>query len=188
MPVQRLNKSIVREARIVIIRQLLGISLASNKIVQAAQSIRAASALTSADSIERHDAIVQAHANELVRGVRLVVAVLLGVVVDSAIVNSSWVWLGTTDDFCDKLGAEGCDSGHTPVPVGVGRELREVGMLVVVIDAHCGEDRDDDVVVGEVCVERTAQWEVCCVVRDGAVDAAVALEYVLVVQAGEELL
>ena len=57
-----------------------------------------------------------------------------------------------------------------------------------VVDAHCGQDGDDDVVVGEVCIERTAQWEVCCVVRDGAVDTAFAFEYVLVVQAGEEFL
>ena len=74
------------------------------------------------------------------------------------------------------------------MPLGVGRELREVGVLMPVVNTHCRQDRDDDVVVGEVCIERTAQWEVCCVVRDGAVDTAFAFEYVLVVQAGEEFL
>jgi hypothetical protein len=74
------------------------------------------------------------------------------------------------------------------VPLGVRRELREVGMFAVVVDAHSCQNRDDDVVVGEVCVKWTTQWEVCCVVRDRAVDAAVAFENVLVVQAGEKFL
>ena len=183
VPIQRLHKSVVREARVVVISQLLSISLTSNEIVQAAQPIRTAFAFAAANSIERYDAVVQAHANELVRGVRLVVAVLLGVVIHSAIVNSSWVWLGAADDFCDEFGAEGRDSGHAPMSLGIRRELCEVGILMVVINAHCCQHRDDDIVVGEVRVEWTAQWEVCCVVRDRAVDAAVAFEYVLVVQA-----
>lgn len=181
--IQRLDKCVVREARVVVVGQLLSIRLASNEIVQAAQSIRTAFAFTAANSVEGYDAIVQAHANEFVRGVRLVVAILLGVVIHSAIVNCSWVWLGAADDFCDEFGAKGSDSGHTPVSLGVGRELREVGVFVVVVDAHCCQDRDDDIVVGKIRVEWTAQWEVCCVVCDRAVDAAVAFKYVLVVQA-----
>ena len=66
--------------------------------------------------------------------------------------------------------------------------MGEVWMLVPVVDTHCRQNGDDDIVVGKVCVEGTAQWEVGCVVCDGTVDAAVAFEYVLIVQAGKEFL
>ena len=188
VPIQRLNKSVVCEARVVVVCQLLSMSLTGNEVIQAAQSIRAAFTLAAANGVKRNDTVVQTHANELVRGICLLVAVLLGVIVHSPVMHRSRVGLGTTDDFCDELRTEGCDPGHAPVPLGVGRELREVGMLVVVVDTHCGQDGDDDVVVGEVRVERTAEWEVCCVVCNGAVDAAVAFEDVLVVQTGEEFL
>jgi hypothetical protein len=70
----------------------------------------------------------------------------------------------------------------------IGRELGEIRVLVEVIDAHRGEDGDDDVVMGEVCVEGTAEREVLRIVGEGAVDAAVARSDVLVVEAGEEFL
>lgn len=57
-----------------------------------------------------------------------------------------------------------------------------------VVDAHCCQDGDDDVVVGEVGVEGSVEREVLGVVGEGAVDAAVACGDVLVGQAGEEFL
>lgn len=74
------------------------------------------------------------------------------------------------------------------MPRWVGRELSEIGVLVVIVDAHRRQDRDDDIIVGEVGVEGTAKWEVCRVIRNGAVDAAVACKDVLVVQAGKKFL
>ena len=62
----------------------------------------------------------------------------------------------------------------------VGREGGEAGVFVEVIDAHGCEHGDDDVVVGEVCVERAVEGEVVGVVCEGAVDAAVAGGDVLV--------
>jgi hypothetical protein len=61
-------------------------------------------------------------------------------------------------------------------------------MLVPVVDTHCCQDGDDDIIVGKVCVEGTAKWKVGCVVCNGAVDAAIAVKYVLIVEAGEKFL
>jgi hypothetical protein len=53
-------------------------------------------------------------------------------------------------------------------------------VFVEVVDAHCRQHRDDDIVVGEICVEGTVEREVFGVVCEGAVDAAVAGRDVLV--------
>lgn len=61
-------------------------------------------------------------------------------------------------------------------------------MLAEVVDTQSRQDRDQDVVVGEVGVEGPAEREVLAVGGEGAVDAAVAGCDVLVCQAGEEFL
>jgi len=74
------------------------------------------------------------------------------------------------------------------VAVWVRWVLLEVGVLAEVVYGHGGEHGDDDVVVGEVGVERASEGEVGGVVGEGAVDGAVGARDVLVGQASEQLL
>jgi hypothetical protein len=66
------------------------------------------------------------------------------------------------------------------VSLWVGREVGQAGVFVEVVDAHCCQHGDDDIVVGEVCVEGATEGEVLRVVCERAVDAAVAGRDVLV--------
>lgn len=72
--------------------------------------------------------------------------------------------------------------------VGVRGNLVEVRRGVEVVERHCGQGGDDDIVVGEVGVEGLAQGEVGGVVGKGGVDRGVGRGDILVGQAGDELL
>lgn len=188
IPIQRLDQSVIGKARKIIIGQLLRIRLASDEILQTAQPIRPPDTLSATNSIERHDTVVQTHADELVRCVCGIVTVLRWVVVRPMLTNGDRVLISAADDFCDELCAERSDLRHSPVSLGVGWVVRQAWRFVEVVDAHCCQDGDDDVVVGEVGVEGSVEREVLGVVGEGAVDAAVARGDVLVGQAGEEFL
>lgn len=57
-----------------------------------------------------------------------------------------------------------------------------------VVQGHGGQGGDDDVVVGEVCIEGAAEREVGGVVVEGGVDGAVGDGDVFVLETGEEFL
>lgn len=186
--VQWVNQSVVGEACKVIVGQLLGISLRGNKIFQTAQSVCTTPALAAANRVQGHDAIVQTHPNELVRCIGLIVAVLRRIVERPAIVDSSWFGISAADHLGHQLSTKGSNPGHAPVPLGVRWELRQIGVLMVVVDAHRCEHGYDNVVMGEVRVEWAAKRKVLSVVCEGAVHAAVTGRDVLVIQASKKLL
>jgi hypothetical protein len=188
VPVQRLDQRVISEASVIVVRQLLSISLTSYKVIQLAQPVGAAFAFAAADRVQRHDAVVQPHADEFVRRFRFLIAVLRRVVGNSFVVDGSWIRIDAADDFSDELRAEGRDSRHAPVSLWVRREGGQAGVFAEVVDAHSRQHGDDDVVVGEVCVEGAVEGEVLGVVGEGAVDAAVAGSDVLVGQAGAKFL
>lgn len=188
IPIQRLDQSVIGEAREIIVGQLLRIRLAGDKILQTAQPIRPSDTFSTTNCVERHDTIVQTHADELVGCVCRIVAVLRWVVLSPMLVDGDRVLISAADDFCDEFCAERSDFGHSPVSLGVGWVVRQAWRLVKVVDAHSCQDGDDDVVVGEVGVEGSVEREVLGVVGERAIDAAVACGDVLVCQAGEEFL
>ena len=104
------------------------------------------------------------------------------------IVNSHWISISAAYDFSDKPSAKRSQVREDEVPVRIRWVLGETGMLAEVVDAHGREHRDQDVVVREIGVEWAAERKVLGIVREGAVDAAVAAGDVLVGQTGEELL
>lgn len=85
------TNAVVPKARILVIGEIRAVVLAANEVIQGTQPVRSAFASTSADCLNWQDTIVESLSDELVRGIRGVVAV--GALrVDCAVVRvGDWV-------------------------------------------------------------------------------------------------
>ena len=81
--------------------------MAFEKAVQGAQPVRSALARTTTDGVQGQYPIVQSHANEFVRGIGGIVAVLRWVVLGPVISNRGRVTGCAADDLGDQSTAEG---------------------------------------------------------------------------------
>ena len=81
------------------------------------------------------------------------VAVLGGRVLGAVGGVGGWVGGGAANLLGDEAGAKGGEVREHEVAGGVGGELGEGRGVVEVVEGEGGEDRDEDVVVGEVGVE-----------------------------------
>ena len=121
-------------------------------------------------------------------GGRSGVVVLAGVVGCAVCSDSGGRCGGAADYFGNEAGGEGGEVGEDEVAHRVWGVLCCGEGLVEVVHGEGGEDRDNDVVVGEVGVDFLAEREVGWGGVVSAVDRAVGCCDVLVLKAGEEFL
>jgi len=102
-----------------------------------------------------------------------VVAILSGVVLSAVVGDSVRSSAAATNDLGDETSSEWGQVGEDEVAVWVWWNLVQLWRLTEVVERHGSHDRDDNVIVGKVGVERTTEREIGGVVVKGAVDGGV---------------
>lgn len=138
---------VVGKASILVVGQLVRILLTRQELIQWAKAIGTAVTRTAPNGIERENPVVQADADELVRGRLRVVSVLPGIILRAGLLDCQRVRAGAANGFRDQPASERSQVRKHESPVRVWWIPRERWRITEIVEGEGGKGRDDDVIL-----------------------------------------
>lgn len=131
------RQRVVSKARIVVVTQFIRLLLALQERRHLAQPIQAPrrmiAACSTADRVQRQNAAVEAHPDELVRRIARVVSVLRRRVLHARVQLGRGVLAGAPNDFGNQVRAKWRQARQHKVAIGAGWELGQRGRILEVV-------------------------------------------------------